>query len=55
MLGWRSWGDTYAVTLLPSPSSTETDTDPGGPCAALEQEDGEDDAEGETETGADEH
>ncbi|KAH7552086.1 hypothetical protein BM1_08948 [Bipolaris maydis] len=34
---------------------TETETDKGGPCASLEEEDREDDAEGDSETRADEH
>jgi hypothetical protein len=48
-------GQTYAIALLPSSSGTETEANEGGPCASLEQEDREHDAEGEAETGADEH
>jgi hypothetical protein len=46
---------THAVTLLPGPAGTESEADSCGPHAALEEEDGEDDAEGETEPRADEH
>jgi len=35
----------YVVTLFPGPSGTETETDECGPCAALEEEYREDDAE----------
>ena len=47
--------ETHVVALLPCTSSTESETDCRGPRAALEEEDGEDDAEGETEAGADQH
>lgn len=46
---------TDVVALLPCTSGTETETDCRGPCAALEEEDGEDNAEGQAKTGADEH
>jgi hypothetical protein len=46
---------TDGIALFPRASSTETETDECGPCASLEQEHGEDDAEGEAEAGADEH
>ena len=46
---------TYVVTLFPGSSGTEAETDEGGPCTALEQEDGEDDTERGTEGRADEH
>lgn len=46
---------TDVVALLPCTSSTKTETDCRGPRAALEQEHGEDDTEGQTKTGADEH
>ena len=48
-------GSSHVVALFPCPSSTETETDKGGPCASLEEEDREDDAEGETQAGADQH
>jgi hypothetical protein len=48
-------GQTHVVTLFPRPSSTESETDECGPCASLEEEDGEDDTEGEAEAGANEH
>jgi len=35
----------YVVALFPGPSGTETETGECGPCAALEEEYGEDDAE----------
>lgn len=43
------------VALLVGAAGAETDTDEGGPRAALEEEDGEDDAEAEAEGGLDEH
>lgn len=46
--------DETRVALLICATSTETGTDEGRPCAALEKEDGEDDTEGEAEGGADE-
>jgi hypothetical protein len=46
--------ETYIVTLLHSTTSTESQAHPRGPCSALEEEDGEDDAKGEAETGPDE-
>lgn len=46
---------TDVITLFPCPTSTEAETNKGGPCAALEEEDGEDDAEAETEARADDH
>jgi hypothetical protein len=46
---------TDVVTLFPCPSSAETETDECGPCAALEEENGEDDTEGEAKAGSDEH
>jgi len=42
------------VTLLIGPSGTEPNTDKGGPRAAFEHENGEDDAEAEAEGGLDE-
>lgn len=42
------------VALLIRATSTETGTDESRPCAALEEKDREDDAEGEAEGGADE-
>lgn len=42
------------VALLIRATSTETCTDESRPCAALEEEDGEYDTEGEAEGGADE-
>jgi len=47
-------GYTDIVTLFPGSSGAETETDVSGPCASLEEEDGEDDAEREAETGSDE-
>lgn len=44
----------YAVTLLPSSSSTETETDESGPCSSLEEKNGEDDTKGGTKSRADE-
>lgn len=46
---------TYAITLFPRPAGTETEANQCGPRASLEEEDGEDDTEADTETGADEH
>lgn len=46
---------THAVAFFPGPSGTETEANPCGPCASLEEEDGEDDTETDTESGADEH
>ena len=51
----KEHGWTDVVALLPCTSSTETQTDCRKPRAALEEEDGEDDTEGQTKTGADEH
>ena len=42
------------VALLVRPAGTETGADEGGPRAALEKEDGEDDAEADAEGGLDE-
>lgn len=42
------------VALLIRATSTKTGTDESRPCAALEEENGEDHAEGEAEGGADE-
>ena len=42
------------VALLICATGTETGADESRPCAALEEEDGEDNAEGEAEGGADE-
>ena len=39
------------VALLVRPASTETGAEEGGPCPPLEEENGEDDAETETEGG----
>lgn len=47
--------ETDVVTLLPCTSGTEAKTDGGGPRAALEEEDREDDTEGQAKAGADEH
>ena len=46
---------THSVALFPSPSGTETEANPCGPGASLEEENGEDDAEGDAEAGSDEH
>lgn len=46
---------TYAIAFFPGPTGAETETDPCGPRASLEEENGEDDAEGDAEAGADEH
>jgi hypothetical protein len=46
---------TNVVTLFPCSSGTESETNECGPCAALEQEDGEDDTKAEAEAGADHH
>ena len=48
-------GSTDVVALFPCTSGTESKTDSRGPCAALEEKDGEDDTEGQAKTGADEH
>lgn len=45
---------TYVIAFLPGSSGTETETHECRPCASLEQEDGEDDAKGGAECGADE-
>jgi len=42
------------VALLVCAAGAEADTDESGPCPPLEEEDGEDDAEAETEGGLDE-
>jgi hypothetical protein len=42
------------VALLIGTASTEADTNECGPCSSLEQKDGEDDTETETEGGLDE-
>jgi nucleolar pre-ribosomal-associated protein 2 len=46
---------TDVVAFLPRPSGTEAKTNSCGPRAALEQEDREDDTEGQTKAGTDEH
>ncbi len=46
---------TDVVALLPCTSGTKSKTNCCGPRAALEEENGEDDTEGQTETGTDEH
>ena len=48
-------GSSHVVALFPCPSGTESETDECGPCATLEEEDGEDDTERGTEGRADEH
>ena len=47
--------ETYVVTLFPGSSGTEAETNEGGPCATLEEKNGEDDTERGTEGRADEH
>lgn len=47
--------NTDVVALLPCTSGTETKTNCRGPRAALEEENGEDDTEGQTKTRSDEH
>lgn len=46
---------TNVIALFPCSSSTKSETDESRPCAALEEEDGENDAEAETKAGADDH
>jgi hypothetical protein len=46
---------TDVITLFPCPSGTESEANECRPCAAFEEEDGEDDTEAETEAGADHH
>jgi hypothetical protein len=43
----------HTISLFPGTAGTETETNPRGPSAALEQENGEDDTEGKTEGGLD--
>ena len=43
------------ISLFPSTSGTEAETNPRGPSSALEEENREDDTERQTEGGLDEH
>ena len=47
--------ETDVVALLPCTSGTEAKANGRRPCAALEEENREDDTEGQAETRADEH
>lgn len=46
---------TDVIALFPRSSGPESETDESRPRAALEEEDGENDAEAETKAGADDH
>ena len=46
---------TDVVALFPGSSSAKSETDPGGPCASLEEEDRKDNTEADAESGTDEH
>lgn len=48
-------GHKHTVSLLPSTTSTEAKANPGGPGPPLEQKDGENDTEGQSERGLDNH
>lgn len=45
----------HTISLLPSTTGTEAEADPGRPSSPLEQKNGEDDTEGQTEGGLDDH